>query len=43
MGVYEVYLPSDQNGALQDVLTAYWNSGMTADQAQKRIASALRN
>ena len=44
VGVSEVYLTPDQNGALQDVLTAYWNSpGMTVDQAQKRVASALRN
>lgn len=43
VGVSEVYLTPDQNGALQDVLTAYWNSGMTLDQAQKRIAGALRN
>ena len=44
VGVSEVYLTPDQNGALQDVLTAYWNSaGMTVEQAQKRVASALRN
>ncbi|MBZ2206299.1 ABC transporter substrate-binding protein [Massilia soli] len=44
VGVSEVYLTPDQNGALQDVLTAYWNSArMTPEQAQKRIASALRN
>ena len=44
LGVSEVYLTPDQNGALQDVLTAYWNStSMTVDQAQKRVASALRN
>jgi len=44
VGVSEVYLTPDQNGALQDVLTAYWNSSsMTVDQAQKRVASALRN
>ena len=44
VGVSEVYLTPDQNGALQDVLTAYWNSaGMPVEQAQKRVASALRN
>ncbi|MCC6070395.1 ABC transporter substrate-binding protein [Massilia sp. GCM10020059] len=43
VGVSEIYLTPDQNGALQDVLTAYWNSGMTVEQAQKRIASALRD
>lgn len=43
LGVTEVYLSPDQNGALQDVLTAYWNTGMTVEQAQKRVASALRD
>jgi glucose/mannose transport system substrate-binding protein len=42
VGVTEVYLTSDQNGALQDVLTAYWNTNMTVERAQKSIASALR-
>jgi glucose/mannose transport system substrate-binding protein len=41
LGVSEVYLTPDQNGALQDVLTAYWNTGMTVDKAQKNIAAAL--
>jgi glucose/mannose transport system substrate-binding protein len=40
--VTEVYLTPDQNGALQDVLTAYWNTGMPVEKAQKSIASALR-
>jgi glucose/mannose transport system substrate-binding protein len=38
----EVYLTPDQNGALQDVLTAYWNTSMPVEKAQKSIASALR-
>jgi glucose/mannose transport system substrate-binding protein len=42
VGVPEVYLTPDQNGALQDVLTAYWNTGMPVEKAQKSIASALR-
>ena len=42
VGVTEVYLTPDQNGALQDVLTAYWNTGMPVEKAQKSIASALR-
>ncbi len=42
LGVTEVYLTPDQNGALQDVLTAYWNTGMPVEKAQKSIASALR-
>ncbi len=43
LGVSEVYLTPDQNGAMQDVLTAYWNTGMTVDKAQKSIAAALRD
>jgi glucose/mannose transport system substrate-binding protein len=42
LGVPEVYLTPDQNGALQDVLTAYWNTNMPVEKAQKSIASALR-
>jgi glucose/mannose transport system substrate-binding protein len=42
VGVTEVYLTPDQNGALQDVLTAYWNTSMPVEKAQKSIASALR-
>ncbi|QJE03508.1 carbohydrate ABC transporter substrate-binding protein [Massilia forsythiae] len=42
LGVTEVYLTPDQNGALQDVLTAYWNTDMPVERAQSSIASALR-
>ena len=42
VGVTEVYLTPDQNGALQDVLTAYWNTNMSVERAQNSIASALR-
>jgi glucose/mannose transport system substrate-binding protein len=42
LGVTEVYLTPDENGALQDVLTAYWNTDMPVERAQKSIASALR-
>ncbi len=42
-GVTEVYLTPDQNGAIQDVLTAYWNTNMTIEKAQKNFAAALRN
>ena len=42
-GVTEVYLTPDQNGAIQDVLTAYWNTNMTIDKAQKNFAAALKN
>lgn len=41
-GVTEVYLTPDQNGALQDVLTAYWNTDMPVERAQKSIANALK-
>ncbi|QNA88261.1 carbohydrate ABC transporter substrate-binding protein [Massilia sp. Dwa41.01b] len=43
LGISEVYLTPDQNGAMQDVLTAFWNTSMTVDKAQKNIAAALRN
>jgi glucose/mannose transport system substrate-binding protein len=41
LGMIEVYLTPDQNGALQDVLTTYWNSRMPVEKAQKGIAAAL--
>ncbi|MEW6761525.1 MAG: ABC transporter substrate-binding protein [Pseudomonadota bacterium] len=41
-GVSEVYLTPDQNGAMQDVLTAYWNTNMPVEKAQKSIANALK-
>ena len=43
VGVSEVYLTPDQNGAIQDVLTAYWNTTMPVEKAQKNFAAALRN
>ena len=43
VGVTEVYLTPDQNGAMQDVLTAYWNTNMPIEKAQKNFAAALRN
>lgn len=43
VGIGEVYLTPDQNGAMQDVLTAFWNTKMTVEKAQKSIASALKN
>lgn len=42
LGVTEVYLTPDENGALQDVLTEYWNTDMPVEKAQNSIASALR-
>ncbi len=41
VGIGEVYLTPDQNGAMQDVLTAFWNTKMPVEKAQKGIASAL--
>jgi len=43
VGIGEVYLTPDQNGAMQDVLTAFWNTKMPVEKAQKSIAAALRN
>ncbi len=43
LGMIEVYLTPDQNGALQDVLTAFWNTRMPVEKAQKSIAAALRD
>ncbi len=41
VGMIEVFLSPDQNGALQDVLTSYWNTRMPVEKAQQKIASAL--
>lgn len=43
VGISEVFLTPDQNGAMQDVLTAYWNTRMPVEKAQKSFAAALRN
>ncbi|HZX27511.1 MAG TPA: ABC transporter substrate-binding protein [Telluria sp.] len=42
-GFGEVYLTPDQNGALFDILTAFWNGSMNVDKAQQAIAAALRD
>ncbi|MFZ6874312.1 ABC transporter substrate-binding protein [Undibacterium sp. Di27W] len=42
-GIGEIYLTPDQNGALTDVLTAYWNTNMPVEKAQKNIIAALKN
>lgn len=42
-GIGEIYLTPDQNGALTDVLTAYWNTNMAVEKAQKNIIAALKN
>jgi glucose/mannose transport system substrate-binding protein len=41
VGMIEVHLTPDQNGALQDVLTTYWNTRMPVEKAQKSIVAAL--
>lgn len=43
VGISEVFLTPDQNGAMQDVLTAYWNTRMPVEKAQKSLAAALKN
>jgi len=43
VGAPEIYLTPDQNGAVQDALTAYWNTPMPVEKAQKALAAALRN
>ena len=43
LGNGEVYMTPDQNGALQDVITAYWNRNIPVEKAQRDIASALKN
>jgi len=43
VGMIEVFLTPDQNGALQDVLTTFWNSKMPVERAQKGIAAALQD
>jgi len=42
LGNGEVYLTPDQNGALADVLTAYWNRNIPVEKVQRDIISALR-
>jgi glucose/mannose transport system substrate-binding protein len=42
LGNGEVYLSPDQNGALADILTAYWNRNIAVEKVQKDIVSALR-
>jgi glucose/mannose transport system substrate-binding protein len=43
LGNGEVYLNPDQNGALADVLTAYWNRNIPVEKVQKDIVAALSN
>jgi glucose/mannose transport system substrate-binding protein len=43
VGNGEVYLTPGQNGDLVDVLTAFWNTAMPVEKAQRRIAAALKD
>jgi glucose/mannose transport system substrate-binding protein len=39
----EMLIPPDIQGALQDVITNFWNKNESADDAQKAFASALKS
>ena len=43
LGNGEIYMSPDQNGALTDILTAYWNKNLPVEKVQKDIAAALKN
>lgn len=43
LGNGEIYMSPDQNGALTDILTAYWNKSLPVEKVQKDIAAALKN
>jgi len=43
IGNGEIYLNPDQNGALSDILTNYWNRNIPVEKVQADIASALHN
>ncbi len=38
----EMLIPPDVQGALQDVITNFWNKNQSVDDAQKAFASALK-
>ena len=42
LGNGEMYLTPDQNGALNDILTSYWNKPLPVEKIQKDMANALR-
>lgn len=42
LGNGEMYLSPDQNGALSDILTAYWNRNIAVEKVQRDIAAALK-
>ncbi|MCZ8077246.1 MAG: ABC transporter substrate-binding protein [Paucibacter sp.] len=43
LGNGEVYLTPDQNGAMQDIVTAYWNRNIPVEKVQKDLISALNS
>ena len=43
LGNGEIYLNPDQNGALSDILTNYWNRNIPVEKVQKDIAAALHS
>lgn len=43
LGNGEIFLTPDQNGALADILTAYWNNEIPVEKVQRDIASALHD
>jgi glucose/mannose transport system substrate-binding protein len=43
VGNDETYLSPDQNGAISDVLTNYWNRDLAVEGVQERLISALRD
>lgn len=43
VGNGEVYLTPDQNGALEDILTTYWNKNIPVEKVQADFAAALKH
>ncbi|MBL0123426.1 MAG: carbohydrate ABC transporter substrate-binding protein [Betaproteobacteria bacterium] len=43
LGNGEIYLSPDQNGALADILTAYWNKDIAIEKVQRDILAALKD
>jgi len=43
LGNGEVYLTPDQNGAMQDIITAFWNRNIPVEKVQKDLVAALNN
>jgi len=43
VGNGEAYMTPDQNGALQDLMTAYWNRDIPVEKVQKDLLNALRD